>query len=278
MSVTTVDPAIGEWVEASTHRTKGISIKQLFQRDGAGESFEFNVVNFSGEDFFSPRHRHNFDQIRIGLSGEMEYGGKKLRARTIGYFPEGTAYGPLRVREPSQQAILQFDGASRGGYVNYIHLDKATESLRAEGEFKHGFFYPSGDAKAMDAYQASWERATGRSMTYPEPRFEDEVYLHIDAFAWAPSTEPGVEVKHLAAFGERELTIAMTRVAPGATATIASEARTTLAFVLTGDVLVDDVALATWSAVQCDRATTTVTGGSSEAELVLVTLPSFDPA
>ncbi|WP_141005229.1 hypothetical protein [Nocardioides humi] len=48
MNTRVVDPQTSAWEEASTHRTPGIDIKQLLQRDGEGRSFEFNVVRFGG--------------------------------------------------------------------------------------------------------------------------------------------------------------------------------------------------------------------------------------
>ena len=47
------------------------------------------------DDFFSPRHKHNFDQFRYQLEGEFDFDRNgKMTPGTIGYFPEGTPYGP----------------------------------------------------------------------------------------------------------------------------------------------------------------------------------------
>lgn len=275
MTVRLADPSADEWTEASTHRATGISIKRLFQRDGEGTSFEFNVVNFEGENFFSPRHRHNFDQIRIGLGGTMDYGGKKLTGRTIGYFPEGTFYGPLRVPEPSQQAIIQFDGASRCGYVNYVPLDKATAELRNEGEFKNGFFHPLDGGPAIDAYQASWERAAGRAMEYPAPRFTEAIYLHIDSFGWIATSNPGVHRKSLVIAGERGTSLEMAKLESGSSMSIGSTGRTTLAFVLEGEASVEGEPLRRWAAAQSEDDTIDLVGVADETEVVLITLPQF---
>jgi hypothetical protein len=278
MATQVVDPTASEWVVASTHRTPGISIKRLFQRDGEGRSFEFNVVRFDGE-LWSPRHRHNFDQIRIGLEGQTDYGPyHQLPARTIGYYPEGTYYGPLTVKEPpSLQAILQFDGASRLGYVNYIHLDKATEELKSEGEFRKGFFHPNSGGKAIDGYQASWERATGREMVYPEPRYAEAVYLHIDAFPWRPVEGSTARVKHLATFSERNLSISVAGVPAGVTLTVGDPNTTTVGLVISGTLRSNGVDCATYAGVLAEEGEQlTVTGVADDSELVFIDLPRFD--
>ncbi|MEU6075753.1 hypothetical protein [Micromonospora sp. NPDC047074] len=279
MATQVVDPSASTWEAASTHRTPGIDIKPLLQRDGEGRSFEFNVVRFGGEDFWSPRHRHNFDQIRIGLEGETQYGPhRKLPARTIGYYPEGTYYGPLSVSGgPSLQAILQFDGAGRGGYVNYVHLDKATAELKELGEFRKGFWHPHDGGKAVDGYQASWERATGREMIYPEPRFDEAVYMHVDAFSWVPVDGSPVRSKHLGSFGERGLSIGMHLVPAGASLTIGAPGRSTVAFVLTGEVRAGGAGVGQHSALFAeDEDAVEVRGAADDSELVVITLPTFD--
>src|SRR5271165_4603582 len=49
-----------------------------------------------GDGFYSPRHRHNFDQFRYVVYGETNISkGRDLHQGEIGYFPEGTYYGPL---------------------------------------------------------------------------------------------------------------------------------------------------------------------------------------
>lgn len=279
MATQVVDPTATEWKSASEHRTPGISIKKLLQRDGEGCSFEFNVVRFQGEDFWSPRHRHNFDQIRIGLEGQTEYGpSHKLPARTIGYYPEGTYYGPLSVADPpSLQAILQFDGASRLGYVNYVHLDKATDELRGEGEFRKGFFHPKTGAKAIDGYQASWERATGRAMVYPEPRYAEAVYLHIDAFPWQPVDGSPARAKHLATFSEHNLSISVVEIPEGVDYTAGRPEATTIGFVLSGTLASSGAECQEYSGLLAEEnEQLQVTGRAERSELIVIDLPVFD--
>src|SRR5262249_44960644 len=61
---------------------------------GALENFQLSFGQMGG-DFNSPRHRHNFEQIRYQLEGVLDYGRDgKLVAGMVGYFPEAVYYGP----------------------------------------------------------------------------------------------------------------------------------------------------------------------------------------
>lgn len=47
----------------------------------------------TGLNFHSPRHRHNFDQVRVGLEGSTSIGPKhNIEPGEVVYFPEGTRY------------------------------------------------------------------------------------------------------------------------------------------------------------------------------------------
>lgn len=263
-----------DWEEASTHRTPGIDIKPLVSRDRTGESFEFNIVRFGGEDFFSPRHRHNFDQIRIGLEGETRYGKGVLKPRHIGYFPESTWYGPLSVAEPSIQGIIQLDGPTHCGYITYNHLDPATEELKNEGTFEGGFWVAK-DGRKVDGFQASWERATGKKMVYPTRRYSDPFYIDLDAFEWIDQGE-GVARKLIGEFNERGTRIEMARLDAGASTTIGTSGRSVVAFALSGAATVDGNALGKWSAALLEDQQLTAIGEEAGSELILVTMPHFE--
>src|SRR6266550_1379654 len=65
--------------------------------EGALDNFRLYFVRQKGEVDI-PRHKHNFDQIRMCLEGEgQNFGDRKwIKAGELAYFPEGTAYGPER--------------------------------------------------------------------------------------------------------------------------------------------------------------------------------------
>ena len=86
-----------------------INLNSLNVQDVATRKLEFSICEFSDErterliklayvrstkeDRYSPTHRHNFDQVRYVVSGEIEYGSLKCGPGDCIYFPEGVFYG-----------------------------------------------------------------------------------------------------------------------------------------------------------------------------------------
>src|SRR5262245_48415313 len=63
-------------------------------KEGTRDNFVWSYSRGNGERY-SPRHRHNFDQIRFSIKGDMSMGKREaLKEGHIGYFPESTYYGP----------------------------------------------------------------------------------------------------------------------------------------------------------------------------------------
>ena len=59
------------WECVSGHRGGGIEFRPLLAgAEGAKDNHHLSLWRESGR-FFSPRHRHNFDQVRICLEGEV---------------------------------------------------------------------------------------------------------------------------------------------------------------------------------------------------------------
>lgn len=276
MSSSVIEQPDINWETYSDHRTPGIWIKQLLERGGDSQ-FEFNLVKFGGSEFHAPRHRHNFDQIRIGLDGVTKYGTReRLSARTIGYFPEGTWYGPTTVEEPTVQAILQLDGPGRLGYINYIAHDRAVAALKERGEFRDGFYYPNDGGPRVDGYQAGWEEAVGRPMVYPEPRFEFPIYMSIDAFRWLDTPTPGMRRKTLGVFGERGTALEMVSLDRDVSVEIGGDERTVVAFVYSGAVESAQGAVGMWGACLADQPDPlSVRATTDGTEVLLVRFPDF---
>ena len=111
------------------HRSGGIDFKRLLQGSpGSPDNFELSIVRTAG-DYFTPRHRHNFDQVRLCLEGAMNYApGKDLKAGTVGYFPEGTFYGPQSSTSKSVVLLLQMGGSA--GYGFFHELSAVESRLR----------------------------------------------------------------------------------------------------------------------------------------------------
>jgi hypothetical protein len=176
---------------------------------GALDNFQLSFGQMGG-DFNSPRHRHNFEQIRYQLEGVLDYGRDgKLVAGMVGYFPEAVYYGP-QSQDPNiacKTIVLQFGGASGSGYLSQAEVKAGMEELKSEGEFKDGIFRRRADVEGkrnMDGYQAIWERANGRAMVYPKPRYPQPIFMDPTNYEWVPvDGQSGVHEKLLGVFTER---------------------------------------------------------------------------
>src|SRR5258707_4751281 len=119
----TIRAADVEWGTVSGHRSGGIDFKRLLQgTPKTPDNFELSIVRTAG-DYFTPRHRHNFDQVRYCIEGTMNYApGHDLKAGTAGYFPEGTYYGPQCDVSQSQVLLLQLGGSAGYRVMSCKHL------------------------------------------------------------------------------------------------------------------------------------------------------------
>ena len=185
--------------------------------EGSVDNFQFTLVN-TGGDFFSPRHRHNFDQFRFQIDGE---GGFDLDGTmtpgTVGYFPEGTRYGPQSNKGELTTLVLQFAGASGNGYMSEAAVSQAVRELKAFGEFKGGVYYPNPGTgrKQQDGYEACWEHVNKRKMSYPPERFHHPVFMNSNAFTWQPVEGQAAAEKVLGTFDEYGTGIRFVKLAPG---------------------------------------------------------------
>jgi hypothetical protein len=186
---------------------------------GAPDNFSLQLVSLPGA-YNSPRHRHNFDQVRWQIEGEFDFSHDgMMRPGTIAYFPEGTRYGPQKSTAASTTLVLQFGGASGSGYISAEEYERARVELSKSGSFEGGVYSrTTGDGKQnQDAYEAVWEQVNGRPLEYPEPRYARPVFMEPGHFDWVPQPDqPGTARKLLGVFSERGTRLAMYRVDAGA--------------------------------------------------------------
>jgi hypothetical protein len=179
------------------------------------------------DGFYSPRHRHNFDQFRYLVSGEMNVAkGVEIHEGECAYFPEGCYYGPLTQKGAATLLVMQFPGPNGTYRIRDSEKKVAIEALKkAGGYFEDGVYKinkPEGGTINQDSYEAVWEQYMGRSMPYSKPRYQSPIVMRTEAFRWLPDLKrPGVEIKHLGSFTEFQTSAALWRLAPGTT--IASE-------------------------------------------------------
>ena len=210
-----------EWKRGLQHRGGTFHYRHLLNgMPGTIGNFQFNVGQQDG-DFASPRHRHNFDQFRFQIEGGMNFDRNgKMTAGTLGYFPEGAAYGPQTSDGRSTTAVLQFGGASGSGYLSPAEVSATTEELKKFGTFEGGIFRRNDDVEGRrnsDAYQAIWEHANQRPMIYPKPRYSRPFMMDPGHYEWLSADEAGVTEKLMGVFTERRSTARFLRLEPGAT-------------------------------------------------------------
>src|SRR5262245_49428130 len=249
--------------------------------EGAPGSLDNFQISFGqmGGDFNSPRHRHNFEQIRYQLEGVLDYGRDgKLTQGMVGYFPEAVYYGP-QSQDPSiscKTIVLQFGGASGSGYLSQAEVKAGMEELKTEGEFKDGVFRRRADVEGkrnMDGYQAIWEHANGRAMVYPKPRYPQPIFMDPASYEWVPvAGAPGVTEKLLGVFTERRSEAGFCRIEAGARFTARGKG---IYVVIRGEGTAGDQPLRALTTVHLDAGETVTLAARTETELLHFGLPDL---
>src|SRR5260221_6909349 len=111
------------------HREGSFRSKDLGKgTPGRPENFYLRMVWTEG-DFFSPRHMHNFDQVRVQIKGKFSFDKDgTMQPGCIGYFPEGTPYGPQTSAEDTVQLAMQIGGPSPSGDLSAEERTTAAEA------------------------------------------------------------------------------------------------------------------------------------------------------
>jgi mannose-6-phosphate isomerase-like protein (cupin superfamily) len=267
---------------ASTRTGKERQFKTLLTgEDGALDNFRLYFVHQQGE-VDVPRHKHNFDQIRMCLEGpgQQNYGKDKwIAPGEIAYFPEGTPYGPEQSDSERLSITLQLGGASRSGFISSARVQKAMDEMKAFGAFEKGIFKRTGDLapgekRNQDAYEAVWEHVNKRKLEYPKPRYGEPILMKPDNFEWEPSEgQRGFAKKNLCSFSERSLQFSILKLEPGARGHLPSRGGVQVGFVLQGSGKVNGEALHKYSAFSGREAFEL--GSDEGMEVLLVGLPIF---
>ena len=212
----------------------------LVGTDGDPRNYRF-AISRADTDWLTPRHRHNFDQIRFPIEGDFHYAEDKvLPAGSVGYFPEGVYYGPQVRKQGLYMVVLQFGGASGQGFMGEKQHSKGYAEIEKTGKSEKGIYTyldADGTQRRKDVYQAIWEYAMGRPLTYPPPRYNDIITMNPANYEWIPQREArGVAYKWLGTFTERGTRVGFVRLDAGATITAGSQSGPELIFVSKGSV------------------------------------------
>ena len=254
----------------------------LVGEDDAPDNYRLGFSRQQGP-FYSPRHKHNFDQIRMVFGGgAMNYGPDQwIQPGELVYFPEGTPYGPQDYESERYGVTFQFGGASGQGYISIKRMREGVEALKPFGTFEKGVFTRTGDLapgmkRNRDSYEAVWEHINGRPLAYPKPRYSQPILMKPKNFDW--QSVPGqsdLSVKRLGCFSERQTEIALLRVTAGGRAQIAARPGVQLGVVIEGDGSIADKPLRQHAAFSLEANESGVLTATSDLELLLVGLPIF---
>jgi hypothetical protein len=258
-----------------TVRTSRMDYRRLlFGLPGTPGNFKLVLVTtYAG--YNGPRHRHNFDQIKLQLDGFYDHHGiGKQTTGMAAYFPEGTYYGPFTSSEKTLLLLLQFGGASGAGFMSDEEYNRSMHALRDRGEYRDGLYDGTGaDGKKIrkDAYEATWEHANERRIDYPKPRYKDPVLMHPENFAWV-TTGDGAAYKLLGDFSERKTRMGFVRLETGARTTLAGNS---VYFVMSGRGSAGTDEWLALSSMHLERDEELEIVASAAAELFHVRLPDF---
>lgn len=262
------------------HSTGAIAFQHMLKGEpGTPENFMY-ILGRQDADFYMPRHRHNFDQIRLPIRGTMNHGGGIVVGEgEIGYIPEGLAYGPQEdLLAPYSagerlQLVLQFGGASGYGFMSIEQRRKAKQELAEIGHFE-GPYYRRNDGSKVWGLNAVWQHVFGTEIKYPRPRYKSIVISDPSCCNWLPVPEAaGVERKFFGVFSERGVWTEMVRLQPNTSWTSDDPHALRLLVVLSGSGNVGVTPIERLTAMEVAAGERMTLTARSELELFLIGLP-----
>lgn len=266
-----------EWTPTKNTRPGRTYSKRIRESEVVPEIEHYTrLVKYESGDgvFEAPRHKHNFDQLRVGLNGEQDFGrGLVCRAGTVAYFPEGAPYGPERI-ESAEVLVLQWGNR----WVSKAKNDAAIDSLTQRGSFEGGIYRwtdSSGATIQRDSITAVWEEVYGEPLVYPQPRYLQPILMDPEAYRW---TDPGtgVQEKLLGRFSEVDLLVGLVKWDREADLCL-SETRTQMLFSLEGVIEADGSEWRRHSALWSDLGEVSILKGRPGAVGLVVGFPSRHP-
>jgi hypothetical protein len=275
------EAATAEGGSVGSMRDGKLDQKFLLQgEDGSPNNYLLNVGLTGSGGWGTPRHRHNFDQIRYVLKGKYPASPHKIMGEgSVAYFPESVHYGPQDRPEGLEMMVIQFGGASGSGFLSTPQREAANKRLESKGEFKSGVFTwvdEKGQKHNMDGSAACFEEATGKKLVFAPPRYDDVMMMDPDAYDWVKSDTAGVSSKLLGTFTERNLQIKFIKLDAGTTFNTGKRSSIEVLFMSKGSISVDGKAYGEKTGIELLPSDPSVAIKANEESLFLsVTLPQF---
>ena len=252
----------------------------LTGQDGSPNNYLLNVGLTGSGGWGTPRHRHNFDQIRYVLRGKYPVSPHKMMGEgSVAYFPESVHYGPQDRPEGLEMMVIQFGGSSGAGFLSTPEREAANTRLEAKGTFKDGIFTwvdDKGQKHNMDGSAACFEEATGQKMAFAPPRYDDVVMMEPAAYDWKPTGIVGVSVKTLGTFTERGTGIGMMKLDADTTWNTGARSQIEVLFMSAGSIRVGGVTYGDKTGIELLPTDAPLEiKANHECVFLIVTLPKF---
>lgn len=231
------DPSTCE-VRTDDHPTGALGMRYLLRgQEHTPDNFVMLIAENIGH-FHMVRHRHNFDQFRYVISGQMNIGdGTVIREGELCYFPEGTPYGPQDDAPGPLVLTVQFGGGNGYGYMSPEQYLAGRTALEQDGRFEGPVYLKEVNGKLTRKFSinAIWEKAMGVRMMIPAPRYQAPIVMNPKAYRWTPvQQQKGCFRKFLGSFSERRTGAEMLKIEAGSTLRFLPEQAHRLLFVLEG--------------------------------------------
>src|SRR5262245_42558278 len=156
-------------------------------------------------------------------------------------------------------------------------MESGTAELKKHGTFEKCVFRRNEgeDGKRnVDGYQAVWDQANNRPMTYPAPRYHEPIMMSPDHFDWVPvEGPPGACEKLMGVFTERSCEARLLRPVPPARRPWQGRKGY---FVLTGVGRVVGQAYRHYTAVFCERGEEIAYEAETPTEILVFGLPKLN--
>ena len=251
--------------------------KRLFEGVEHSPDNYMLVMSKEPKSYFSPRHRHPWDQIRFCLEGKIPIAkGLFVEGGEIAYFPESAYYGPQQGGEDRIVVLLQFGGASGQGFIGPDRVTQARLELAKEGRFDGGVYVrdTTQGRRNRDAYEAIWLHVMGGDLSYAQPVYKTPIVMRPEALPWVRTAEEGVSLKSIGVFPHRGLSINGWRIEPGACHRLPAIRALRLFFVTEGCGTIAAEVLRRWSAARLQDGEGAELQATSRLELLELSVRS----
>ena len=265
------------------HRGDGLGFRDLFLGDPEDVMNNYYIVYATQRDFYSPVHKHNFDQFRFPIKGCFSIlPDLDIDEGELCYHPEGVKYGPQNDGpEERSVLVLQFGGASKQGYLSHAQLSVAQKALIEKGgRFEKGKYYAKDaapDDSAVDGFKATWEECMGQKMVFPEGRYGSVINMKPAAYKYIKDPDNEfVWKKKLGVFSERETRAEIVKIVNGGSWQIPAEDATRIYWVIGGKGTADGQILQAESAGRLKAGlSSTVVCQGADLEILCFVFPTL---